>query len=312
MKLYMFHNSLMEVNELDEGYEEIIPAASKDYLRLGNSLMALIKVRRFIVGPNLIVKLSLPLPNYEIYDVKKVYAVPRPVNDHFSAVIDLEADYVATSSMGYRFWSKDTFEHCRQVSVGDFDNLRVCDGGPIILSDDYNCLTGLLSNKSVTQSKCKYSKIKTPDVWVTQTEEINRWFYVLRNRTEFYFNCLDGFAQKATLEGAGLLTLKCSVVANTDIFISYQNREQIPHDITIPLVSDLSFNLEEDWETENDLMLSYNEAKRSVCDDTLLFKQFVFFATFTIIALILILTIVVKHCKDHPSAGISDIISLNI
>ncbi|KAJ6642861.1 Retrovirus-related Pol polyprotein [Pseudolycoriella hygida] len=210
----IFHHSLLDLSRIGSEYERV--ASGHDYLPIGGPPLDILKFEHRCDDNRVVVKIIIPLPENKLYDLKKVYPIPLPVNENLSKIVHLEAQWVATNTQTktYILW-KDPNAACRPIRTHNYTHLRVCEHeGPVHTATHRSCITDQVNGRTDPTNFCTGHLVATPKLWVTRLSQENTWLFTTRKATLAKITCdKDPHTLQTILRGTGTIhiTQRCDV-----------------------------------------------------------------------------------------------------
>lgn len=90
-----FHHNMMNIEAFRNLYKTLVTSKDNDYLELDELPYEIIEIDTMTIGDDIYIKLTLPMPSSTIYDLKKLYSIPRRVADNMYRIPILETHWIA-------------------------------------------------------------------------------------------------------------------------------------------------------------------------------------------------------------------------
>lgn len=171
------------------------------------NLFKVLELDHTIKNQSLIVRVSVPIPTMDVYQLSKIYLIPR-IHHGISVIYDLNTQYIASNVAKTNFvdMDHDGYEGCIKISKEENQPFLLCkQTGPVLKGDD-SCIIQLLKNKIMRDDLCEYKVIPTKEIFVRMVNA-NRWLFQFR--TEKYVKIVgsDNDLIELQLNGTGVLTI---------------------------------------------------------------------------------------------------------
>lgn len=206
-----FHHNIVDLEMLRESYITMIKSRRSQYLPLAEPPFTLAKVDTFVLGEKIYIKISFPLPDQTIYQLKRIYPVIQKVDDEWSQILKIESGWVASDTKEDRYitW-KDPSKDCMEIQWNGGRDIFLCESNGLVDSGtNVKCLAELAKNSRTRKTDCEAKLISTPTAWFVKMTNDNHWIYMVNDELELNADCRDKSEMiPLKIRGVGILKIK--------------------------------------------------------------------------------------------------------
>lgn len=205
-----FHHNLVDVDLLRAEFKKLINDKENEYLDIEEPPFKLMKVESFTFGKKIYTKIITPIPDAGIYQLKKVYPILQPVNDNWSQVLELEAEWIASDSKNEKYMAwKEVNKECATIPWRNEATINICESNGITRSrKNIRCLLDQTLLGEPRKNGCNTKLVLTPNAWFVKLTEENSWLYMVKSEIKLKAICkLRTEAESIILKGAGILNI---------------------------------------------------------------------------------------------------------
>lgn len=220
------HPLLLNKNEIAEIFDNIQKYhALSSELRNFNHLNQLSNIDVLPGKEQVLIKLRIPLPNVEKFEIKKIYNVPVKVSNKYSLLIDtgnVEAVAENLQKTAFVEMTEETLSKCINLWIKQNKFIKICKNEGIImttLSD--HCLVQLLLHYPSSKQNCKVVLVEMKQNWLVKMVAQNSWLYNADTNQKLTITC-GSQSNYIDLLGLGVLqVLKPCELSNNMVRIHY-------------------------------------------------------------------------------------------
>lgn len=192
----------------------------RNYLNKGSSVLdyqlikQMLKLETYHVNEALLVKIKIPLPELSLFNISKVYVIPRKLSENQYSLIDTKISYFlnsTTDNQTVKFTKDDFRDNCEKVMVAKGKEIYLCyNNQPRSLQPESKSCPFVdrigLPNTTYSKNECAYRILVGKQELLVKLISKNKWFFNFEDERVLQSTC-DGETRQVKLIGQGIIKL---------------------------------------------------------------------------------------------------------